>query len=319
VIKLDEFLPALERNIDQSEIRLGMAWLDDNDDARVQVSPLSKPLQEDARKILTRTVRQLTRNDDQPFTPGGDIRRGSFGRMQLNAASASGLLHGGLPNALARLQNFAEPAPIGLTAVHDETPSFYAFVCYTPDEYVVLFGRRLNPSKFARRGTIRFVVGDEATLKKFDKELVVIDNQVDWLFAGDEFLVLKPDQLESAFIDPARLLAETETNASFINAKVPIENFGDFLQRCIDIPGMQTRLARIVSSPEWQAWTPDETSLKDYSARYGGVVDWDPASGKLKFDGLPKRQWNILKLLDQAFYTGELTQTQYEATGKQVV
>jgi hypothetical protein len=309
MMDLEEFLPALGTNIDKSEIRLGMAWLDENDDARVQISPLSKPLQSDARQILTRTVRQLTRNDDQPFTPGGDISRGSFGRMQLDAASASGLLHGGLPNALARLQNFAEPAPISLTAVHDKTPSFYAFI----------FGRRLNPSNFARRGTIRFVVGDEATLKKFDKELVVIDNQVDWLFAADEFLVLKPDQLENAFIDPARLLAETEKNASLVNTKVPIENFGDFLQRCMDIPGMQTRLARIVSSPEWQAWKPDEAALKDYSARYGHVIDWDPASGKIKFDGLPKRQWNILKLLDQAFYTGELTQTQYEATGKQVI
>ena len=39
----------------------------------------------------------------------------------------------------------------------------------------------------------------------------------------------------------------------------------------------------------------------------------------MKFDGVPKRRWNILKLLDQAFYTGELTQTQYEATGEQTV
>ena len=86
--------------------------------------------------------------------------------MPLETATKSGLLHGGLSDALKQLQNFATPDPISLAAVHDETPSFYAFIVYTPEQRVVLFGRRLNPSNFARRGTIRFVVGNEATLQE---------------------------------------------------------------------------------------------------------------------------------------------------------
>lgn len=296
MIEVGEFLPALERDIANSEIKLGMVWLD-SQLPRVQVSALSKQLQDEARTILTRSVRKLIRSDDQPFAPGGDLSRGSYGRLDLTAATESGLLHDGLAEAVKQLQNFAVPDPINLATVQDETPSFYTFICHTPAHRVVLFGRRLNPSNFARRGTIRFVVGNEATLKKFDQELVVIDNQIDWLFALDEFLVLKPEQLESAFIDPERLLAETKANADLVNTKVPIANFDEFMQRCLDIPGMQTRLARIVSSPEWQAWTPDIEALKRYSGRYGNVVDWD-ARGRMKFDGVPKRQWNILKLLD---------------------
>jgi len=69
--------------------------------------------------------------------------------------------------------------------------------------------------------------------------------------------------------------------------------------------GIQTRLAPIVSSPEWQTWVSNLAALKSYSARYGDVADWDPSGGKINSDGPPARQRNVLKLLDQAFYTGD--------------
>lgn len=312
---LDKFLESLEAALPESRIRLGVAWLGP-DDTAVAVSALEQTLEDDARSVLRRVVRRLRREGDQPLQPGGDLSRGSFGRMQLQVATNSGLLHDRLEEALKALNNFATADPISLKALHDTLPSFYVFVCHTPDEEVVLFGRRLNSANLARRGAMRFVVGDEATLKKFDDELVVVDNQIDWVFAKDEFLVLKLEQLEAAFVDPERLLERTRENAKTLNEKIPIENFAEFEKRCLEVPGMQTRLARIVSSPEWQSWTPDMDSLKKYSARYGNVVDWDEKGERLKFDGLPRRQWNIMKLLDQAFYTGELTRTQYEATGK---
>jgi Kiwa protein KwaB-like len=315
--ELDPFLVALEKALPGSSIRIGIAWLEENG-ARVAVSAAESELEDDARGVLRKAVLRMRREGDQPLEPGGDISRGSFGRMKLEVATNSGLLHGGLKAALTRLVEFGTADPIRLAAVNEELPSFYVFVCQTPDERVLLFGRRLNPSNIARRGAIRFVVGDEATLKKFDKELLVVDNKIDWVFVEDEFLVLNTEQLEAALVDPDRLLDRTRANANAINEKIPIENFADFEKRCLEVPGMQTRLARIVSSPEWQAWKPDVDGLRKYSARYGNVVEWGQ-SGGIKFDGQPRRQWNILKLLDQAFYTGELTQTQYEATGKQSV
>jgi len=236
--------------------------------------------------------------------------------MTLKAATNSGLFHDGLKEALTQLIDFGTADPISLGAINEELPAFYAFVCQTGDEQIVLFGRRLNPSNIARRGALRIIVGDEATLKRFDKELLVVDNQIDWVFAEEEFLVLQAEQLEASLVDPQRLLKRTRENAKAINEKVPIENFPEFEKRCLEVPGMQTRLARIVSSEEWQAWKPDIDELKMYSERYGSVVEWDEKTGSMKFDRLPRRQWNILKLLDQAFYTGELTKTLYEATGK---
>jgi hypothetical protein len=280
---------------------------------------MEKKLEDDAREVVRKALRRLRREGDQPFQPGGDLSRGSYGRLSLEAATASGLLHSGLPTAIAKLRDFASADPIRIAALHEELPSFYVFVCYTPAEEVVLFGRRLSQMNLARQGAIRIIVGNEATLKRFEKELVIFDAQVDWVFADGEFLVLKPEQLEAAFVDPAQLLERTRENAQKINQKVPIANFAEFEARCLSVPGMQTRLARIVGSPEWQAWEPDQDALKAYSARYGGIADWDERSGELRFDGALARQWNILKLLDQAFYTGELTNTQYEATGKQSV
>jgi hypothetical protein len=315
---LETFLTSLEGEVESSGIRLGVAWLEDRG-ARIAASPLERQLEEDVQAIIKKAVHRLRREGDQPLQPGGDLSRGSFGRMTLQAATTSGLLHGALSDALSQLQDFATADPITLQALHDELPSFYSFICYLPDERVVLFGRRLNPTNIARRGALRMLIGDEAVLKRFDAEIIIFDDQIDWVFADDEFLVLRAEQLEATFVDPQRLLERTRANAGAINAKVPIENFADFERRCLEMPTMQTRLARIVSSDEWQSWQPDAAALKAYSARYGNIVDWDKQSGKIKFDGQPRRQWNILKLLDQAFYTGELTQTQYEATGKQSV
>ena len=64
MIKLDEFLPALVKALPKSEIKLGMVWLED-EHARVQVSALSSQLQEEARPVITRTLRQLIRNEDR--------------------------------------------------------------------------------------------------------------------------------------------------------------------------------------------------------------------------------------------------------------
>ena len=315
---LDAFLASLEAQLQETQIRLGVVSFKENY-ARVAVSSLEKKLEGDAQNILKKAIRRLRRSGDEPLQPGGDLSRGSFGRMDLSAATESGLLHAGLEEALKKLHDFATAPPINLKTLKDSLPSFYVFVCYMPTEEVVLFGRRLNRMNLARHGAMRLVVGNEGTLKSFEKELIIFDSQIDWVYARSEFLVLKPEQLEAAFVDRERLLRRTRENARTINEKVPIANFAEFEQRCVDVPGMQTRLARIVSSPEWRAWQPDVDALKGYSVRYGNVVDWDNSTGKITFDGHPRRQWNILKLLDQAFYTGELTHTQYEATGKQSV
>src|SRR4051794_10760295 len=109
-MELQAFLSLLEKGLPDSQIRVGVAWLDATD-TRIAVSPLEHKLENDAKRIVKKCVARLRREGDQPLQPGGDLSRGSFGRMNLEAASNSGLLNPGLGQALAKLQDFATAKP----------------------------------------------------------------------------------------------------------------------------------------------------------------------------------------------------------------
>jgi len=142
-VEPEAFLASLEQRAGESEIRLGVAWLDDT---LVAVSALDSELEKDVRGIALKAARRLKRQGDQPFQPGGDLSRGSFGRMTLEAATKSGLLHGALSASLDQLQDFGTADPINLEKLQGELPSFYAFVCQPSDGKIILFGRRLTRS-----------------------------------------------------------------------------------------------------------------------------------------------------------------------------
>lgn len=55
--------------------------------------------------------------------------------------------------------------------------------------------------------------------------------------------------------------------------------------------------------------------LKDYAAKYPELgVEWSGDS--LVFNGSLERQWSILKLFDEAGFTGDLSGEKFEAAAK---
>jgi hypothetical protein len=253
---------------------------------------------------------------------GDDLARGHLGTLSLSNIGGD-FVHPKSADALRRLQKPGNLPPLRKDAL-DVVPAFYVLIWRTGSPTrTVLLGRRLARQSVAthRKGLAAVFGGDDATLKKFDDQLIMFDEDVDWILVEDDLFVFQPTRFEDAFVSSAALRAAVARYARTVSAKVPITNLDDFQKRCEDVPSMQLRLARIAESPTFLAWKPSIAKLQAYSKKYGTrskpVVDF--VGGKMVFDGSLERQWNILKLLDQAFFTGELTSTKFEATGKHTV
>jgi Kiwa protein KwaB-like len=305
----------------KAELAVGVAWFEANN-YRVARAALDAELQKDFRDVARRAAGRLHRRTSQDYQLGDDLARDHVG--VLPSANASGeLIHPKAADALNDLRKSADVDPLTADDL-EEVPSFYALIWRdAATSKVVLLGRRLSRQSVARRrgGFSARLAGDEATLRRFEGKLIMFDDDVDWLLVEGTFFVFKPRPFEDSFLDATALVAAVGKNAETLHQKVPIKNLREFQKRCEELPSMQLKLARIVGRDGFPSWSPDLTKLETYSEKYGDktgpVVQF--AGNQMVFEGSFKKQWNILKLLDEAFFTSELTSTKFEATGKHTV
>ncbi len=318
----EELQALISGSEEKAELAVGVAWFGASS-YQVARAALDKQLQNDFREVARRAAARLRRRTPQDYQLGDDLTRDHVGTLPLSQASGA-LIHPKAGDALKKLRKTGDANPLTANAL-EETPSFYALIWRDPEaKRVILFGRRLARQSIARRrnGFSARLAGDEATLKKFEGQLIMFDEDVDWILADDTFFIFKPRPFEDSFLNAAALTAAVAKNASALHKKVPIKNLAAFQKRCIEVPSMQLKLAKIVDSADFAKWTPDPVKLEQYSKKYGNnktgpVVQF--AGGQMVFEGSLGKQWNILKLLDQAFFTSELTSTKFEATGKHTV
>jgi hypothetical protein len=320
-VNSEELQALIDASEPDADLAVGVAWFE-AERYRVARAAIDKQLQQDFRDVARRASTRLRRRTSQDYEVGDDLARDHVGTMPLAKASGE-LIH---PKAGATLEALRKTADVNPLTGNDlqEVPAFYALVWRDPTTMtVILFGRRLARQSIARRrgGFSARIAGDEATLKKFDDQLILFDDDVDWILANDTIFVFKPRPFEDSFLNPAALVEAVATNVEALRQKIPIKNFSEFQKRCGEVPSMQLKLAKIVSSPSFAAWTPSIAKLQTYSKKYGSttgpVVAFD--DGEMVFEGSLEKQWNILKLLDEAFFTSELTSTKFEATGKHAV
>jgi hypothetical protein len=86
----------------------------------------------------------------------------------------------------------------------------------------------------------------------------------------------------------------------------------DFIERCQKTPAMASKLEGVIEQGHYKK---PISVLRDYSQRYPELgVAWN--GDALVFEGSLEKQWSILRLLDEAGFTGELSGEKFEAPGK---
>jgi hypothetical protein len=124
--------------------------------------------------------------------------------------------------------------------------------------------------------------------------------------------VLNKKNFHAMFRDIPALVAKVEEHVAAIRTHIEIDNADEFVARIKAYPSMMVKLQRIIERADMHTRPPDQ--LRNYGQEYGIAVDWN--GDRMVFDGSVEKQWNILRLLDEARTLGPVTGKHWETPTK---
>jgi hypothetical protein len=189
-------------------------------------------------------------------------------------------------------------------------PNLYVTVAQLPDESNAFFGSRITARSVLRSGGLRAVWGDD-TFSSLDQTVVTFPEGHDWVGWRNRLMILDEKGFHAVFRDVPALQNAVEEHVAEIVAAIPIVNQAAFSERCRGNVAMMTKLKRVAEN---QLYLQPVERLREYAREYHIEVQWDGSS--LVFDGALDKQWNILKLLDEAGTLGPVSGKKYEVAAK---
>jgi hypothetical protein len=175
-----------------------------------------------------------------------------------------------------------------------------------------MFGRRVTARNLLDSKRWIRAIWTEETFSELKGPVVTFDPQIDWIDWRAMLLVLDANEFHRAFRNIAELVEAVREHIDEIAQHVPIINADAMVDRCRANPAMASKLQSVV---EQKLYLKPVDELKDYTKRYPELgVQW--SAGALVFDGSLERQWAILKLFDEAGFTGDLSGDKFEAAAK---
>ncbi len=274
------------------------------------VVDIAKPLEDDFRAIAREAADSLRLNQ-APVAYAATERppESKYPVLDQTADEASwALLRPQLLAALAEASNYAVLPDADLSKAR---PLFYVIACHQ-DSDVVLFGRATEPRNVPKKSMRISAVFRDGVLHKLEEELVLFDSKIDWIFWKDAFYIINVPAFERVFIDRQRLIGQVTTNIAAVTQTLTVVGQADLATRCAGNLNMAVKLQRIISRGEYKKWSVAQ--LKSYSQKYQPAIQWQ--GDAVVFDGSLGHQWDILKMLDEAWFTAELSQEHFEATSK---
>jgi hypothetical protein len=276
---------------------------------RFTVADLAQDIQDDFRVVATEAARSL-RDGQAPIDYAATERpaESQYAVLPKSAAGGWGLLRPTLLTALEAALNYAVLPDADLAAVR---PRFYCIVLHL-DNDVALFGRAIQPRNIPKKSMRINTVFRDGVLHRVEEELVLFDENIDWIYWKNTFYILNMPGFERIFLDRQRLTGQVRANVEAIARALAIIGQAELEGRCAGNLNMAVKLRRIVDRGAHANWPPAQ--LRAYTSKYRPAIQWQ--GNAIVFDGSPAHQWDILKLLDEAWFTGELSQDHFEATSK---
>jgi hypothetical protein len=288
-------------------INLAFAWRDTPTEWFVQRVPLSDPLPETFRKVALAAATDLHDNRTEvTYDPEWPLKPHEFFAIP-NARPHPPV--GG--NLFPQLDNFGQASAYG-TSRRRSNPNLYVILAQLRDNSIAMFGRRVTARNLLDSKRWIRAIWTEETFSELKGPVVTFDPQIDWIDWRAMLLVLDANEFHRAFRNIAELVEAVREHIDEIAQHVPIINADAMVDRCRANPAMASKLQSVA---EQKLYLKPVDELKDYTKRYPELgVQW--SAGALVFDGSLERQWAILKLFDEAGFTGDLSGDKFEAAAK---
>jgi hypothetical protein len=192
-------------------------------------------------------------------------------------------------------------------------PNAWVVVAQLDDDSLAYFGARITAkSVLVRDSRLVRIIYSDGRFDALDDTVVTFGASFDWICWKDVLTVLHKGNFHAMFRDVPALVAQVDANIASITAHVGIENVDDLLTRIKSYPAMMVKLQGIINRADMHTRPPDV--LRKYAAEYNIAVDWN--GDQLVFDGSIQKQWNILRLLDEAHTLGPITGKHWESSSK---
>ena len=192
-------------------------------------------------------------------------------------------------------------------------PNIWLVIAQLSDDTLAYFGARITRSLVLERTSrlLRVVYRDEA-FDALDETVITFRPSFDWIAWQDTLIVLNTKGFHGTFRDIPALVAKVDEHLSAVSEHVGIANLSDFAERIKSYPAMMVKLQRIVERADMH--TRDPEVLRKYGQEYAIDVDWN--GDQMVFDGSVEKQWNILRLLDEARTLGPVTGKHWDTSSK---
>ncbi len=267
--------------------------------------PLHGDLQENFRKRAEAAAVQLRDNTTpRPYDPQWDLSPEEFFYLS-NEPPVGGDFFTQLPG-FAMLHEFKEKRRI-------RQPNAWVVVAQLDDGTLAYLGSRITAKSVLDRNSriLRIVYRDDA-FDTLDDTVITFGEGFDWIVWQGVMLVLDVGDFHAMFRDIPALVAQVDANISTVTQHVGIDNLDAFRARVKGFPGMMVKLQGIIERADMHTKPPDV--LRTYAAEYSIDIEWNDDS--MVFDGSVEKQWNILRLLDEARTLGPVTGKHWDTSSK---
>jgi Domain of unknown function (DUF4868) len=286
-------------------VQVVFAYKDSPTDWKFRRLPLHGGLQEDFRVRIESSAQSL--RDEfagRAYDPEWDLQSDEFFYLS-NDPPVGG-------NFFTRLAGFAD-LPDFEEHKRIRAPSAWIVVAQFEDVTLAYFGARITTSAILRRNSpaLRIIYRDNA-FDTLDDTVVTLSPDFHWIAWQDVIVVLDKNNFHAMFRDIPALVAKVEEHMATVTQHIGIDNAAEFVTRIKAYPAMMVKLQRIIDRADMHTRPPEV--LRNYGQDYGIAVDWN--GDRMVFDGSVEKQWNILRLLDEARTLGPVTGKHWETSSK---
>jgi hypothetical protein len=299
--------------LDTANLHLTFAWRNQPDEWRVEIAPALGALKDELLELVKNTAADLHDNRAEvTFDPEWPLNETQFFALQ-NTSSGQPPKAAVGGDLLPKIDDFGQLDGYDATNRRKSNPQLYVVVAQLADGSIAKFGRRVTARHLLKRSRwIRAFWTGEAFDLLEEGPLLTLDPYIDWIAWRDYVLILDAPGFNRTFRTIPQLRQAVKGHVDSITAKIGIQNAGDFIERCQATPSMASKLESVIDQ---KLFEKPISELMEYSERYPQLgVRWE--GNQLVFEGDLKHQWSILRLFDEAGFTGELSGEQFEAPAK---
>jgi hypothetical protein len=193
-------------------------------------------------------------------------------------------------------------------------PQVWLIAAQLDDDSIAFLGSKIAPSAVLdRTGRVLRLVSSGDTFDALDETVISFSTDIDWIAWRETMIVLDAKGFHAVFRDIPALIAQVDNHLAAVVQHIGIDKLDEFAERIKRWPAMAVKLSRIVARADMHTRPP--AVLRKYGEDYKIDVEWNE-QGQMVFDGSIKKQWNILRLLDEAHTLGPVTGKKWESSTK---